>query len=103
MTPITLTKQQLAVLDAARRGLTVAQTAREMFLAVGTVKLHRSNILTALGANTIAHAVALSYESKTFEAENLVWEHCGRELRDLYCPHCGVHRNRVYGAELPGA
>lgn len=61
MTDPSLTARQRDVLDAAARGLTIPETARELFLAVDTVRFHRARILAALGAATTAQAVAIAF------------------------------------------
>lgn len=51
--------ERLYLLDAAR-GYTAEQTARRQFRSINTVKTLLRNARAALGARTIAHAVALA-------------------------------------------
>jgi DNA-binding NarL/FixJ family response regulator len=61
-----LSSQQHAVLDAARRGLSLIETGAELYLTPATIKFHRSNLMARLNANSIAHAVALAFEQGIF-------------------------------------
>ncbi len=54
-----LTERQLQVLKLIVKGLPNKQIAGEMNLALGTVKMHVSAVLTALGARNRLHAAAL--------------------------------------------
>ncbi|MFI6979332.1 helix-turn-helix transcriptional regulator [Embleya sp. NPDC050154] len=56
----TLTHQQRLVLTAAARGLTVAETAAEMWITPHTVHGHRLAAIRRLGARTTTHAVTLA-------------------------------------------
>lgn len=53
-----LTERQAAVLAAAANGLCIKQTARQMGLAAGTVKVHLAAARRNLGAQTTTTAVA---------------------------------------------
>ena len=97
-----LTPKQSEVLDHARRGLTTVETARAMFVSEHTVKFHRTRVFETLGARTMAHAVAIAYERGLLEAAQ-AWGHCGYTLFDMFCPGCGISRNRVPGAETRAA
>jgi len=54
-----LTQRQQQVLRSIVRGQSNKQIAKELKLAVGTVKMHVSSVLTALGAQNRSHAAAL--------------------------------------------
>ncbi|MFC8438062.1 LuxR C-terminal-related transcriptional regulator [Streptomyces griseoincarnatus] len=58
-----LTADQLAVLTAAAGGAGVPDTARQLFMSEESVKAHRKRALAALGAASLAHAVALAVQS----------------------------------------
>lgn len=55
-----LSGQPLRVLMLAAEGLGVKETAREMGITEHTVKDHRVRALDFLGANNMAHAVAIA-------------------------------------------
>ena len=55
-----LRPRELEVLEAASRGLTAAETARELYLAEETVKSYRKRILAKLAARSLAEAVAVA-------------------------------------------
>lgn len=55
-----LTARQVQVLRAIMKGLPNKQIAKELKLSVGTVKMHVSAVLTALGAQNRLHAAALA-------------------------------------------
>lgn len=59
-----LTPAEARVLEYSARGLSAAATGRALFMAVDTVKTHRRNIFSRLGARNITHAVALVLTSK---------------------------------------
>ncbi len=54
-----LSKRQRQVLKAIMRGQSNKQIAKELELAIGTVKMHVSAVLTALGAQNRLHAASL--------------------------------------------
>lgn len=54
-----LTARQRQVLKAIMRGQSNKQIAKELNLAIGTVKMHVSAVLTALGAQNRLHAASL--------------------------------------------
>jgi DNA-binding NarL/FixJ family response regulator len=54
-----LTTRQRQVLEAIMRGQSNKQIAKDLDLAVGTVKMHVSAVLTALGAQNRLHAASL--------------------------------------------
>jgi DNA-binding NarL/FixJ family response regulator len=54
-----LTARQMQVLRAIVRGQSNKQIAKELDLAIGTVKMHVSGLLTALGAQSRSHAANL--------------------------------------------
>lgn len=51
--------ERMYILDAAR-GYTAEQTAQRQFRSINTVKTMLKNARAALGARTIAHAIALA-------------------------------------------
>lgn len=51
--------RELQVLDAAARGLTVAQTGRELYLSQDTIKTYRRRVLRKTGARCMTQAVAV--------------------------------------------
>ncbi|GCD94058.1 SLOG family protein [Embleya hyalina] len=55
-----LTDRQVEVLADAARGLSVDEIAARLGIAPDTVKGHRVHALTALGADSMAHGVALA-------------------------------------------
>ncbi|QBM77496.1 response regulator [Sphingomonas sp. AAP5] len=57
---IRLTAREKTVLEAMTRGHQTKLTAWQLGLSVRTVEMHRSNILTKLGARNVAHAVAIT-------------------------------------------
>lgn len=57
-----LTPRQLEVLALAAAGETAADIARRLWVSVDTIKTHRKNIISALGARNIVHAVAIAYQ-----------------------------------------
>jgi len=72
-----LTERQVQILGDAMHGLTAEQSAVLRQLSVSTVKTHRARLLRALGAASIAHAVAIYLrscvdESTTSEREQQV-------------------------------
>ncbi len=54
-----LTQRQRQVLKAIMRGQSNKQIAKDLDLAIGTVKMHVSAVLTALGAQNRLHAASL--------------------------------------------
>lgn len=54
-----LTTRETQVLIGAMSGLTYPQTAKWIGISEATVKQYSHNLLAKLGANTIAHAVAI--------------------------------------------
>lgn len=54
-----LTDREVIILEMAMEGLTSRETARRLFLAVGTVKAHRTAILGKLNAVSMTQAVAI--------------------------------------------
>jgi DNA-binding NarL/FixJ family response regulator len=54
-----LTQRQRQVLKAIMRGQSNKQIAKDLDLAIGTVKMHVSAVLTALGAQNRLHAATL--------------------------------------------
>lgn len=56
-----LTSGQVAVLRALADGSTPAEVAPALYLSVETVRSHRKNALAALGAHSIADAVAAAH------------------------------------------
>lgn len=54
-----LTARQVTVLADAMQGRIARESALRLHLSVSTVKSHRARILSALGAATIAHAMAI--------------------------------------------
>jgi NarL family two-component system response regulator LiaR len=60
--PKELTKREKMILRCAAYGMTNEETATTVGRSVQTVKYHRTNIISKLGATNITHAVALAYE-----------------------------------------
>ena len=56
---MTLTPRQQQVLEAARAGLSVKETAQSLALAIGTVKVHRAAIAKITGGGPSGQAGAL--------------------------------------------
>ena len=54
-----LSPREAQVLALAAEGLSRPDTAREMGITVGTVRTYRRRALSKLGANNLAHGVAL--------------------------------------------
>jgi LuxR family transcriptional regulator, maltose regulon positive regulatory protein len=52
-----LTERELAVLQLLVRGLSNAEIARELIIAVGTVKRHVNSIYSKLGVQSRAQAI----------------------------------------------
>lgn len=59
-----LTSRELDVLRLLARGRNTAGIARELGLSPNTIKTHVARLLTKLGADTRAHAVALAYHRR---------------------------------------
>jgi LuxR family transcriptional regulator, maltose regulon positive regulatory protein len=55
-----LTLRELEILRLVADGLSNAEIAQKLFLAVGTVKVHTHNIYGKLGASSRTQAVALA-------------------------------------------
>lgn len=62
MSEPTLTARELDTLRRIAEGLTYPEICRALFIEIGTVKFHAGNIRKKLGANTLAHAVAIAYQ-----------------------------------------
>lgn len=60
--PGELTKKERFILRCAAYGMTNEQTAATVERTAQTVKFHRTNIISKLGASNMTHAVALAYE-----------------------------------------
>lgn len=58
-----LTPRELEVLRETAKGATVAETARSLFLATGTVRNYLARIVTKVGARTRLEAVAIAEEN----------------------------------------
>jgi DNA-binding CsgD family transcriptional regulator len=57
-----LSEREREVLACAASGLTMEETASELYLALETVKGYRRRIIAKLKANNIPHAVAIGFE-----------------------------------------
>lgn len=62
-------KRHLAILRLLAKGMDQYQIARELKLAVGTVRRYRFDMLKAMGANNSTHAVAIGYANGWLEEE----------------------------------
>lgn len=62
-------KRHLAILRLLAKGMDQYQIARELNLAVGTIRRYRFDMLKALGVNKTAQAVAMGYECGWLEEE----------------------------------
>jgi DNA-binding CsgD family transcriptional regulator len=59
-----LTPRELEVLGCLARGLSVAETARELWASPETVKSHRKRIYAFLGVGSAAHTVVVEAERR---------------------------------------
>lgn len=57
-----LSERELEILAAAAAGETRDETGRRLYLTLDTVKTHRWRAFRKLGARSLAHAIAISYE-----------------------------------------
>lgn len=64
-----LTRRERQILELTTKGLLSKQIAAELKISYKTVRIHRSNILKKLNANSTAHAVAMLYEYKIKKGE----------------------------------
>lgn len=55
----TLTNRELEILELSSNGLTAPEIAKELYLAMDTVKGYRKRIILKLGAKNITHAVSI--------------------------------------------
>jgi DNA-binding NarL/FixJ family response regulator len=58
-----LTGRQVQILADAMQGLTARESALRLQLSTSTVKHHRARIMRDLGADSMAHAVAIFLRS----------------------------------------
>ncbi len=100
MESVTLTRRQVQILELVSQGNTEREIAEELCLSPKTIKWHKHILLQNLGAKTSAHAVAIAYENRFLYMEWTTWTHCGIAHSFPHCPTCGIHRNRVPGAEV---
>ena len=56
-----LTDRQMQVLQQAARGLSIDESAAETGHSPETIRSHRANVIAALGAKNIAHAVHIAH------------------------------------------
>jgi DNA-binding CsgD family transcriptional regulator len=59
-----LSEREREVLACAASGLTMEETAAELYLSLETVKGYRRRIIAKLKANNISHAVAIGFASR---------------------------------------
>jgi DNA-binding CsgD family transcriptional regulator len=57
-----LSHREREVLTRAAAGMTVEETASELFLAIDTIKGYRRRVIAKLRANNISHAVAIGFQ-----------------------------------------
>ena len=70
---MTLTPRQQQVLEAARAGLSVKETAQSLALAIGTVKAHRAAIAKITGGRV---------SNANFDPRAAWCRNCGHYLHD---------------------
>ena len=58
-----LGKREMAVMTLIAEGLTSAEIATQLFIAKGTVEVHRENIMRKLGVRNIAALVKCAIRS----------------------------------------
>lgn len=56
-----LTERQIQILQCAANGEGIEETASRFWISTNTVKQHRKQILLALGAKNMTHAVAMAF------------------------------------------
>jgi DNA-binding CsgD family transcriptional regulator len=57
-----LSEREREVLACAASGLTMEETASQLYLALETIKGYRRRIIAKLKANNMPHAVAIGFE-----------------------------------------
>lgn len=62
MTENILTKRQRELLECAAQGMPRKDMARELGIALPTVKTHLSTLRSKLGARSTMHALSIAYE-----------------------------------------
>lgn len=67
--PRGFSNRHLAILRLLAKGMDQYQIARELRLAVSTVRRYRFDMLKALGVNNSTRAVAIGYENGWIEEE----------------------------------
>ena len=56
-----MSTRELDVLECAADGLSTEQSAAKLGVTLQTIKFHRANLMTKLGATSIAHAVGIGF------------------------------------------
>lgn len=59
-----LTPREIEIIQLGAEGADIKETARLLFLAAPTVKVHRSNIIAKLNAKNFMHCVGIYYQEK---------------------------------------
>lgn len=59
----TLVTRELEVLALAAEGYTTKDTAKEMFLGIETIRVHRKTAIAKLNAKNITHATCLAVKA----------------------------------------
>lgn len=62
-----LSARECELLQKIANGLTTPEIATSIFISDNTVETHRRNILKAMGANNMMHAVAMGIRNKIID------------------------------------